>query len=625
MTFSVIGAFQRRLIGTYLLLVLAVLAIAGLYLRWSLKHAAVQRVTTSLQAQARLMGSEITPLIEAGDARALHAAAKRLARQTASRITIIGPDGTVLADSDQPFQQLARMDNHLTRPEIRSALAGGAGSALRTSDTAGSETLYVALALRRDGGDVGVLRLGIPIGEADGASVWGWRPLLIGGLTAVGAALVLGIAWSRRVIRPIAEMTAVARRMADGDFSQAVLATPSDEIGQLGRALNALATRLQDRLAELEEQRAKEVAILDSMVEGVVAIDGERRILFINASACRVFGVSSAGASGRPFLEVIRNKEILDMLDRALSGGTASTRECNIYTPVERIVQVRAASLTGRDRTLGAIVVLHDVTELRRLERVRTEFVANISHELRTPLTSIRGYLETLLGGALEDRAHAGRFLEVIHKHTERLGRLLDDLLDLSNLELGKITLRRKSVDLGDVVIGAVAIYGSMAVKQGIEVKTLIPHDLPPVLADRDRLTQIFVNLLDNALKFTPQGGTVSVAARRVSRADLRAERPTRETARREPDSAGESDVVEVSVQDTGIGIPSQDLPRITERFYRVDRARSSEMGGTGLGLAIVKYLVKAHGSDLIIESELNKGTSVRFNLPVASPNETHV
>ena len=437
-----------------------------------------------------------------------------------------------------------------------------------------------------------------------------WLTLVVGGLLALAAAAVMGFLFARQVTQPILEMTTAARRMAEGDFSCKMSAPSSDEIGQLGRAMNRMAKRLEDRLAELEGERAKGAAILDSMVEGVVAVDGANRILFINASACRLLNAPSVTADGRPFLEVIRNKEMLDLLNHTLREGVFAQQELRIFTPVQRVLQVHASALKGRERTSGAMLVLHDVTELRRLEMVRTEFVANVSHELRTPLTSIRGYLETLLEGGLEDREHARPFLEVIHKHTERLGRLLDDLLDLSNLELGKIALNWRPMSLAEVVESVMAIYGPQATKQEIELRAELPHDLPGVLADRDRLAQILINLLDNSLKFTPKGGRVTVTAREMRGAECE--------ARSGSEIVPHTECVVVVVEDTGVGIPSQDLPRITERFYRVDRARSREMGGTGLGLAIVKHLVKAHGGELSIESELNKGTTVRFTLPIA-------
>jgi two-component system phosphate regulon sensor histidine kinase PhoR len=446
-----------------------------------------------------------------------------------------------------------------------------------------------------------------------------WLMLVIGGLLALASAAVLGFLFTRQVTQPILEMTTAARRMAEGDFSCKISALSSDEIGQLGGALNLMARGLEDRLAALEEERAKGAAILDSMVEGVLAVDGESRILFINAGTCRLFNVSSVGTEGKPFIEVIRNKEMLDLLNRTLREGVFARQELQIFTPVQRVLQVHASPLKGRERTSGTMLVMHDVTELRRLETIRTEFVANVSHELRTPLTSIRGYLETLLEGGLEDREHARPFLEVIHKHTERLGRLLDDLLDLSNLELGKVTLHRQPTVLAEVIQNATTIYGPQAAKQEIELRADLPHDLPHVLADRDRLVQILINLLDNGLKFTPKGGRVTVSAKRVSSFEFRVSSSEPETRNPKPETQSLGEAVEIAVQDTGIGISSQDLPRITERFYRVDRARSRELGGTGLGLAIVKHLVKAHGGELAIESQLNQGTTVRFTLPIAA------
>lgn len=615
------GRFERKLIATYLLLVAAIVSVAGLYVLSSLKRTSIDHLKASLLAQARLMSNEVTPALLAHHPEQLHSLARRLAEQVSVRVTIIAPEGRVLADSERTPEKVAQMDNHLGRPEIHASLGDGVGSAIRRSDTIGVEMLYLAVLLRQDGVLLGILRLGVLLSDVSHSIATIRQTLAIGALIGLAAAAALGLLFARHVTRPIAQMTAVARRMAEGDFSRSITLTSADEIGQLGHALNTMASRLQDRLEEVEEERAKGAAILDSMVEGVLAVDEENRIMFINASACRLFNAPSIGAERRPFLEVIRNKEMLDLLNRTRKDGTFAKQELEIYTPVHRVVQVLAAPLKARGRTSGAILVMHDITELRRLEMVRTEFVANVSHELRTPLTSIRGYLETLLEGGLEDREHARPFLEVIHKHSERMGRLLDDLLDLSNLELGRVTLDRRPTTLAEVVRSVMTIYEPQAAKQEIELRVELPDDLPRVLADRDRLAQILINLLDNSLKFTPKGGTVHVAARRVSSSKFQVPSSTPGASNLEPGTASTSDVVEIAVRDTGIGIPSQDLPRITERFYRVDRTRSRELGGTGLGLAIVKHLVEAHGGNLTIESQLNQGTTVHFTLPITPPD----
>ena len=275
--------------------------------------------------------------------------------------------------------------------------------------------------------------------------------------------------------------------------------------------------------------------------------------------------------------------------------GVIWRRELRLAGPANRVVQVHAVPLRLAPDEMGVVMMLHDVTELRRLEQVRTEFIANVSHELRTPLTAIQGFLETLLSGALEDPDQARRFLEIVARHTERLGRLLSDLTDLSNIELGRVSLRREPTQLDDVVDSVLAIIAPKAESGKVTVASAIDADAGRVRADRDRLAQILINLVDNAVKYTPAGGRVTVTAR--------------------PTTAG---MVEIAVQDTGVGIPPADLPRITERFYRVDKARSRELGGTGLGLAIVKHLVHAHAGELRIESEPDRGTTVRFTLPRA-------
>jgi two-component system phosphate regulon sensor histidine kinase PhoR len=389
--------------------------------------------------------------------------------------------------------------------------------------------------------------------------------------------------------------------MSEGSFLVRAPTGSTDEIGMLGRSLNVMASRLREKIGDLEQEQAKVTAILDAMVEGVIAVDGQEHVLLMNEKARAMFALGSARGEGKPFLEVIRSADLHEIFRAVHAGGEAALqREIELTSP-PRILGVNAVKLAASgDRSSagpGVVLVLHDVTALRQLERVRTEFVANVSHELRTPLTAIQGYLETLLSGALEERDNARRFLEIVLRHSERLGRLLNDLTDLSNIELGKVALRREPVRVDEVVASVVGIIAPRAARAKVGVTSQVPSDLPQVPADRDRLAQILINLVDNAVKYTSEGGSVAVTARRV-----------------------EEGTIEVAVTDTGIGIPPADLPRITERFYRVDKARSRELGGTGLGLAIVKHLVMAHGGELGIESEQERGTTVRFTLPLEPP-----
>jgi two-component system phosphate regulon sensor histidine kinase PhoR len=574
------------------------LLIAGLYFNRTLQRLAVEGLEARLTTAAQLLHDEVRALLaRTAPPEEIQAFAVQAGQASDFRVTVITPDGRVVADSQLRLRDLAWVDNHRGRPEVEAALAGRRGRDLRRSATIDSPLLYVAVPIRDDGRIMGVVRTALPLGVVTSSHAAIHRALLLGGLVALGVAFGIGLFVAHRVTRPVIQMQSVARAMSEEDFSVRAPIRSPDEIGQLGRALNVMATSLQDKLEDLQHERAKTAAILDSMVEGVIAVDGQDHLLLSNERARVILGVGRGREEGKPFLEVVRNVDLHGLLRqaRATGQGVLTTREFIMPGFMERRLQVNAVPLRLGADEIGVVIVLHDVTELRRLEQVRTEFIANVSHELRTPLTAIQGYLETLLSGALEDRAHARRFLEIVARHTERLGRLLNDLTDLSNIELGKVSLRIEPTVLGEVVDSVIGIIRPRAHSGGVRLEAALPPDVPPVKADRDRLAQILINLVDNAVKYTPSGGQVTVTA------DF---------------TPGE--MVEIAVRDTGVGIPAADLPRITERFYRVDKARSRELGGTGLGLAIVKHLVIAHAGELRITSEVDKGTIVRFTLPAA-------
>jgi two-component system phosphate regulon sensor histidine kinase PhoR len=610
----------RRRIVTKLTLTLVgfvglIVLITGAYLNHALEGLAVEALQARLATAGGLLHDEARSLLDRpAGAPEIRAFVRRAAGPTAARVTLIAGDGRVLADSDVAPADLPGLENHASRPEVRAALEGRIGRDVRRSATLGASLLYVALPLRGDGRPAGALRLAVPLAVVTSSYDPVHRALLAGALVALAVAFGIGVFVAGRVTRPVVVMQDVARRMSEGQFDLRAPVRSPDEIGTLGRALNAMALRLSGKIEDLESEQAKVAAILDGMVEGVIAVDGRDHVVLLNERARGMFEIPAGRGDRQPFLEVIRNLDLHAVLRQAREAGEGEVtrRELRLGGPVERVVQVNAVPLAlahegSRGGTSGAgggaagagetgvVMVVHDVTELRRLELVRTEFVANVSHELRTPLTAIQGYLETLLGGALEEPEHARKFLEVVFRHTERLGRLLDDLTDLSNIELGKIALRMEPVPVGEVVESVLAIISPRAAAGRVGLEAELPPDVPPALADRDRLAQILINLVDNAVKYTPAGGRVTVAVR----------------------SPGGGEI-EVAVSDTGIGIPASDLPRITERFYRVDRARSRELGGTGLGLAIVKHLVIAHGGRLAIDSEAGRGTTVRFTLSAA-------
>jgi two-component system phosphate regulon sensor histidine kinase PhoR len=576
------------------------MAVMGLYVTRALETPLMEYLTASMVRDAQLIHDAILPyVIQGTPLGAVQELSQTYGAMLGSeaRVTVIAVDGTVLGDSGGEFSDVRRMANQGDWPEVRAALAGGIGNHLRRGQQRHKEMLYVAIPLADSTQLRGVLRIAIPLTAVSKAATSVHQTVALGALLAFAVVLAVGLFLSRRVTRPVTEMQSIARRMAEGDFAQRVPMSGTDEIAELGRTINLMAEGLSEKIQDLEGERAKVAAILDSMVEGVIAIDQRGRIVLMNQAARWIFDLGREPVEGRPLLEIVRHKEILDLVagGKSLDAEATRRREIELGPPVDRILDAHASPMALAPSGQGTLLVLHDVTELRRLERVRTEFVANVSHELRTPLTSIRGYLETLLDGALEEPANARRFLEIAHTHAERLSRLVDDLLQLSDIETGKLVLKLAPLGLHEVAADVVAFFEKQAAQKSLSLSNNVPVDLW-VQADWDRLTQILVNLVDNAVKYTPEKGQITLAATR----------------------GGVNGFVHVWVADTGIGIPSTDLPRITERFYRVDRARSRELGGTGLGLAIVKHLVQAHGGELWLESELGKGTTVNFSLPEA-------
>ena len=609
-----VGRFETKLVLTSLVIIGAVVGGVGLWVARPLKDVAREQIARGLEGQARLMAAQVVPLLATPER--LQRVVRDIRGRVAARVTVIDRAGRVLAESDR---DPGTMENHADRPEVQAALAGRTGVSLRWSQSVGQNLVYVAIPLEGAAGITGVLRVALPLAEVERSMGAIQRTLTYAVVVVLGIAVVLSVWMARRVSRPVTTMVEAAHRMAEGDLGRRIAIPREQELATLARALNTLAERLEERMHALEEEQARTATILESMVEGLVAVDPQRRIVLMNAVARRLFGGAAKG-EGQLLVEVVRHRDLLSLVEECerCSGGMVCEREVALPSPPMTLM-VHALPLRRGTNHVGTLMVFHDVTELRRLERVRQEFVANASHELRTPLTAIRGYVETLLEGALDDPGRARPFLEVVGRHAERMSRLVDDLLDLSNIESGRLQPERHAVPLDEVARQVVALQQEAASKKGITLCLEIPPDLPLALADRDRLQQILINLVDNAIKFT-SAGQVTVAARRVHGSQFTVQgSPEAVHEPRTMNPERDRDFVEISVQDTGTGISSTDLPRVAERFYRVDRARSRELGGTGLGLSIVKHLVHAHGGELYIESELGKGTTVRFTLPIAA------
>jgi two-component system phosphate regulon sensor histidine kinase PhoR len=563
------------------------------YLGFTLERHQIDTLAERLLAEARMAG-EALPWT-AGPV--LDAAAAQLGEDLGVRLTVIGADGRVLGESTRSSESL---ENHGDRPEVRAALGSGSGRAVRYSMTVGSRLLYTAWRQAR-GGETRVIRTAMPL-TAVAANVAHLRRLVLLGLLAallcgLGAALVV----SRRLLRRIQRLVAFARTLASDAPTPYLAAERRDDLGVLEEQLADMAREVATTIDALRIERERLEAILRGMVEGVVVTDLAGTVVLMNARARDLLDVPPHHEErGHPLIELARHPHVAEILRELARGATATSRDVTVGGPEASMLQVNGARLSGADGApFGFVLVLHDVTELRRLEVIRRDFVANVSHELRTPLTAIKGYAETLLGPAGGEPETRRRFLSVIDRHSERLGRLIDDLLTLSDLELGRSPLRLGTVAVAPAVDDVLQILADSAERAGVVLSGAVAPDTPPIEADADRFRQVLINLADNAIKYSQGGGQVGV---RGAAAD-----------------GAHPGMVEIAVEDTGIGIPAHDLPRLTERFFRVDKGRSRALGGTGLGLAIVKHIVQAHGGELEVASTVGKGTVVRVFFPAAA------
>ena len=504
-----------------------------------------------------------------------------------ARITIITTDGRVLADSQANPQT---MDNHSDRPEVREAFAKGEGRSLRRSATLNRELLYYAVRQNAAGSPF-VLRFALPLETADEAlqsfrrSLWLASFVIL--LIAGAATLLVSRAFSGRVER----LKEFSRRVAEGDFRPLSSNRAGDALEELGASLNQTAARLDGTIRTLTEERNLSSAILGSMVEGVAVVNGAERLLFANQGFAEILGLDVPPQSGSGLVEIVRQTELIEAVRQVLKGEPRVESEIMTGTLRQHFFAATVAAVRAGD-TSGAVIVLHDITDLRKLERVRRDFVANVSHEFKTPLTAIQGFAETLLGGAIDDPQNRGRFLEIILEHSRRLARLTDDLLKLSKMDADRLELEIHRVSVSQFVESCLETAQRRAAEKQLTISVKLPLHLPDIAGDRRRLAEVLQNLLDNAIQYTLPGGTITLSAEKS---------PTE---------------VVFTVSDTGIGIPKADQPRIFERFYRVDVARSREVGGTGLGLAIAKHLVEVHGGRLWVESEVGHGSQFHFTVP---------
>jgi two-component system phosphate regulon sensor histidine kinase PhoR len=475
---------------------------------------------------------------------------------------------------------------------------------VRHSATVGYDMLYRAF-VQRSGDAPRIIRVAMPLTAIQNV-ISSLRWTLFGGLF-IASALGLGLAYafSAYLTHRVKRVVTFSQQLARGNFPQGFFPSRGrDEINLLEKSLNEMSAKLREHLEQVVSEKEKSESILRCMFEGVLVLDLRGQVLVINEQAKKMFHApEDRDIHGAPIVELSRHPEVRRILQEVLTFDFAAKRYSKeIELEEGQWFRVNAASLRHGNHAVGSILVFHDITEIKRLETMRSDFVANVSHELRTPLTAIRGYVETLLQRPPEDPKDTNYFLAIIERHAERLGRLTEDLLTLSDLESGKIQLTYQPVDAAHLIHRVLEVFWAQAGMKKLKLEQVVEPNLPPLLGDFDRLQQLFINLVDNALKYTPPDGQVTVKAQVA------------------PNANGSEKRVEISVADTGPGISEKHLPRLTERFYRVDKARSRDLGGTGLGLAIVKHIVQAHKGELKIESAIQKGTTVRVILPAAKP-----
>jgi len=522
---------------------------------------------------------------------------------------VLGSDGRVLEESAATNGQ---EPVHAQDAEVQEAFSKGEGRSMGRNNTLHRDFLYYAVSHPAAGGgspggdagkespgkqskDTFVLRLALPLPDMDQQFAATRRPVWTAFLVLLASAILISLIDAHNLSGRIGALGKFAGRMAALDFRPVVTQPGGDELEGLARALNESATRLNAGIGVLTDERNRSAAILGSMIEGVAVISEGERILFSNRAFSRILGLQDASEiEGRALLEVARQSDLLAAIKMALGGQEQVTSEIVVGTVRPRSFAVTAAPVQAASHK-GAVLVLHEITELRRLERVRQDFVANVSHEFRTPLTAIQGFAETLLGGALEDPINRRRFVEIIREHAMRLARLTEDLLKLSRIEAGQLKLEFRPVSVVQLIDSCMETAQLKAVPKRLSLSVQLPPELPPVRGDANSLQEVLQNLLDNALQYTPSGGKIEVSA-----------------------LSTDSRVV-VTVADTGIGIPQVEQERIFERFYRVDAARSREAGGTGLGLSIARHIVEAHGGHLWVESALGEGSRFHFSVPIAA------
>jgi two-component system phosphate regulon sensor histidine kinase PhoR len=573
-----------RIALAYTALILVTMGAVSIYLVNFVRDTYISNLEERLVQEARLLSEATTGFFSgAFDSESLQDVTFQTGDIVKARATIIGQDGTVLADA---WKDPSSMENLANRPEFGAALRAGLGRSTRMSGTDGEEMLYTAVPIQ-DGGDiVGVARLAVPTSRIQANVNRIIATIAISALVVALLSIGLGYYIARRTSRSMHAVAEGARRLAGGDLEHQIRVSSTDETQEVADAFNAMAETIRDMIRDLSGERNKLSALLDTMADGVIVIEPDGRVVLMNRASEWLLGAKVEDAVGSRLVEIVRDHEIQRLVSQSLRSGRLQHVEMEMLHR-RRFLSAIATPLSQNGSDQGVLLTLHDLTSIRQLETTRKEFVSNVSHELRNPLASIKAMVETLEGGAIEDHQIAQDFLHRIHRDVDRMTSMVNDLLELSRLEIGQVAVHLSPVDIRPVIDDLVEQYQGRSRTENIVVESSLPEDLPLVIGEEDKLRQVLVNLLENAFRFTPEQGRICVSA------------------------LLQPQFVEIQVSDTGAGIAAEHIPHVFERFYKVDRSRRDE--GTGLGLAIVKHIVQAQGGDVRVESREGVGSTFAF------------
>ncbi|MCK4656270.1 MAG: HAMP domain-containing protein [candidate division Zixibacteria bacterium] len=575
----------------YFVVIFISLLLAALYGAREMKTLYINQLTNTLEARARVAERLLRPLLLTNETARLDRECKEISEVSGTRISVVDARGLVLGDSHEDPHS---MENHGARPEIVHAYAGGVGVRTRYSNTLQANMMYVAIPVEEDNEVIAVVRVAVPVSEIENVLTAFYRNIAIGGAIILVLGALVSMAVLRRLTAPLRELRNGAGRFAAGDLGSRLPVPTTEEIADLSESMNRMAEQLDVRIRTIAQQRNEREAILSSMSEGVLALNTDEKIVSLNRVVAGFLGLDIAESLGKAFYEVIRVPSVLKLFERALRDSDITEMEITMPGASEKCFQARAAKLKdSTGKKVGVVVVFNDITRLKKLESLRRDFVANVSHELRTPITAITGSVETLLAGAMDNAEDGRRFLEMIARQSDRLNHLIEDLLSLAQIEseTEQIGAELSRGRVRDVIESSVAACQEKGQQLRVNVSCSCDSNLEANM-NRGQLEQAITNLVDNAIKNSNRGSTVDVEGTSVG------------------------DEIVISVQDKGVGIAAKHLPRLFERFYRVDEARSRDAGGTGLGLAIVKHVAVAHRGRVSVESELGKGSTFRIHLP---------